>query len=251
MRLLTSTEIELLAGAGNHTGLLSTVHSWSQIMQQINRTIDRRAFSKLTVSLLATFFLPGSHAQIGGAPEALNSQDFEEDGTRNRLEPNIKRFFGNAVGDYFDLTPERLDRSITAAEAVTVRRQFLRVFNDLPGGIVNLPDGNQITFARQSGDAFNIALVVTPQDSNTIISTAMLHMRCGKSNGAPLGSKEFKNFRCDQVTVFTIIWGKEVAPTQEINRELVDWMVKFIKEETRDEKVTRFEKIAVEVRRLG
>ena len=87
---------------------------------------------------------------------------------------NIKKFFGQAKGQYFDLRPERAQNQATPEEAEMAARQFLKVFNDRPGGIVDLPDGNQITFATQTHDSSNLALVVTPAGSNTIIAAANL-----------------------------------------------------------------------------
>ncbi|MFG6489755.1 hypothetical protein ACG04R_23970 [Roseateles sp. BYS78W] len=220
-------------------------------MPKVNTSLGRRTFTKLVLAMAATSMASLAYAQIGGKPEAPNSQNFGSDGTRERLIPNIKKFFGQAKGQYIDLRPEREKNSATVEEAESASQQFLRIFNDRPGGIVNLPDGNQITFGTQTHDTSNMAVVVTPSGSNTIIAAGMLHTRCGKYNGAPLGSKEFKKGLCENKQTFTIFWGKDVAPSQEINKELRDWIVTLLKDQAKSERTPRYGKLGIEVRRLG
>lgn len=221
-------------------------------MRQISSAMDRRYFNKIVVAMAATSIAPLAVAQIGGLPEAPNSRTFQSDGTRERLVPYIKDFFGNAKGHYFDLRPERFYNKLTAGEAETVVQQFIRVFNDQPGGIVNLPDGYQITYASKTHDASNVALVVTPSGASNIIAAGVLHSNCGRFNGAPLDSKEFNTGSCENKQIFTIIWGRNVAPSMELNNELKDWMVAILKERAQRAKMVPFDgKLIIQVRRLG
>lgn len=220
-------------------------------MSRVNARFGRRNFTKLVLAMAAASSMPLAFAQIGGRPEAINSQRFQADGTRDRLVPNIKKFFGQAKGQYFDLRPERAQNQATPEEAEMAARQFLKVFNDRPGGIVDLPDGNQITFSTQTHDSSNLALVVTPAGSNTIIAAGVLHTRCGKYNAAAASSKEFKTGLCENKQTFTIIWGKEVAPSAEVNKELRDWIVTMLKEQAKSERTPRYGRLSIELRRLG
>lgn len=216
-------------------------------MSKVNLHFGRRGFTKLILSMTAASSVTFAFAQIGGRPEAPNSQNFQADGTRDRLIPNIKKFFGQAKGRYFDMRPERAQNQASAEEAELAVSQFLKVFNDRPGGIVNLPDGNQITFATQTHDSSNLALVITPSGSNTIIAAGMLHTRCGKYNAAAMTSREFKSGLCENKQTFTIIWGKDVAPSEEVNRELRDWIVTLLRDQAKSERTPRYGPLSIEL----
>jgi len=204
--------------------------------------------TKLLMTLLCISASSGAFGQIGGLPEAANSSSFGTDGTRDRMIPNIVKFFGSAKGWYFDLRDERSSNTASPAEAESAARQFLRIFNDQPGGILQLPDGNQITFATRTRNSSDLVAAVTPSGGNTIISIGILHNKCGIFNGSPIDSKEFKTSSCQENQTFTIIWGKHIEPTAEINAELASWIQAILREQTLREHTPRPGGLVIELR---
>jgi hypothetical protein len=198
-------------------------------------TLSRRTLG----SLLGATLLPMSplvHADY--KPSKRRVRDYDYDLTRKALVEPLKEFFGNAKGQYIDLRgspyvtkdPESLRN---------LYHQFLDIFLQVPGAVVELEGGFRMLYASQAHWSLCKAFVVTSGKSIQIVAAGLLHQFGGMVD-APY----------DHDHTLTIFYSGKITSNPQINADLIEYYGDFLKYMYRDDTSEKGVKMKVQVRQL-
>jgi hypothetical protein len=180
------------------------------------------------------------------AKNVLPAENYSKKG--RLLEKPIAEFFGNARGTYVDL---RGADALTPTGKMGLRNQFINTLSIVDGPYL-MPNGYLLHFGTFPRDSFTHSIIVTGNDSNQVLATALLHKNCGRNNNWEPG-KKLQLPICDDQPTLTIFYSGRIGPNLEINKQLSDFIEHVIKQKNliASQYDVKYKNLKIEVRVLN